>query len=490
MGERRRLTERRIALVREKLDFQVRLGRYDEAIDELSVWTEAYPHSESLAALLVRALYGSGRQADALKVFPDLRARMIEDLGVEPGGEMQRVHQAVLREDDAFLRVAQKGVAQQEEPADMWPAAVRRRCPRDELPVGLGELIGRERELGLLTATVDGEVVTVAAVDGMAGAGKTALAVSAARELRERCPDGCLFVELHTHSARAAPDLPRVLRRLHRALGAADDGLDDGLDELAASWRAATASLRLVLVLDDAAGAEQVRPLLPAGAGSVVLVTSRRRLVGLDVDRRVSLESLDLDAAEGLLNRIVGTSRAGREPDAVRELAELCAGLPLALSIAGARLQTRPTWTVGHLVSRLADDESRLRGLTAGDRSLEAAFRTSYGLLTAAERRAFRVLGLSPASRLDRLILAAMLDCPAGDAERVLESLVDANLLQQPSAGRYRLHDLVALYARRVASVGSCVDGDAAEAWFARAEASVDGRSPNGATPAIVRSNG
>lgn len=454
-GERRRLQERRIALVQEKLDAQIRLGRYDEAIDELSVWTVAYPLSESMAALQVRALYGSGRQADALRVLPDLRSRLVEDLGVEPGDEMQRAHQAVLRRDGRLLGIADPPESAVRPPVVVTAPAGPAHRVRDELPVGVGELIGRDRELELLTVAAGDrgeQAVTVSAVDGVAGAGKTALAVNAARALRERCPDGCLFVDLHGHSGRAAPVLQRVLRRLLRTVGVDDNGIPDDLDELAASWRAATSSLRVVLVLDDAAGAEQVRPLLPTGAGSVVLVTSRRRLTGLDVLRRVSLDALDLDSAQLLLSRIVGPVRAGRERDAVRHLARLCGRLPLALRIAGSRLQTRPTWTFGELTARLADDEAIFGELIAEDRSVEAAFRLSYEQLPDAEQRAFRVLGLAPAPEVDRLTLAALLGRPPEHAGRVLENLVDASLLQETGPGRYRPHDLVAAYARQLAA--------------------------------------
>jgi DNA-binding SARP family transcriptional activator/Tfp pilus assembly protein PilF len=439
LGQRERLTQRRIALTQEKLDWQIRLGRYTDAIDELSGLTAAHPYNETLATLLMRAYYGSGRQGDALNVREELRGRLVEKYGTDPGAEVRRVHEAILREDDASL-----GIAPRQELLD--------RRPRDELPIDVGELAGRERELELLTAPVGAGAVTVAAVDGVAGAGKTALVVRAAQAFREQCPDGRLFVDLHAHSEKAAAlDSQRALRRLLRAVGVLDTTMPDDLDELAASWRAATAALRLVLVLDDAVGAEQVRPLLPAGAGSVVLVTSRRRLTGLDVDRRASLGPLELDEAAGLLNRIVGAPRADREPDRVREVARLCGRLPLALRIAGARLQNRPQWTFKDLVSRLTDGESLLGELTAEDRSVEAAFRLSYDQLPSAEQRAFRMLGLSPTAELDRLALAAMLSCSPGEAERLLENLVDASLVQQPAVGRYRMHDLVAVYAQQLA---------------------------------------
>ncbi|TJZ57273.1 tetratricopeptide repeat protein [Streptomyces piniterrae] len=449
-GERLRLTERRLALAQDKLACQLRLGRHIEALGELSALTATHPYHEALAALLMRALYLGDRQSDALDVFAEVRGRLVREQGAEPGSELRRVHEAVLRGDDAFLLGS---AVRPHRPTDQRPAAARRkRRVRNELPADVGNFTGRDRELELLLAPADDQVVTVRAVDGMAGVGKTALAVRAARALLEQCPDGCLFVDLHGHrEGRETAVAQRVLRRLLRAVGADEGDESEDLDELAASWRTATASLRLLLVLDDVSGAEQVRPLLPAGAGSMVLVTSRQRLPGLDVDRRISLAPLDIDQAVGLLTRIVGGEGSDDERAAVRELARLCDQLPLALRIVGARIQNRPLWAVERMAARLADDERRLGELTVEDRSVEAAFQVSYDQLPAAERRAFRALGLSPTVELDRLTLAAMLDRTPSEAQRALDSLADTSLVQQVAADRYRMHDLVAVYARRVA---------------------------------------
>ncbi|WP_031498115.1 AfsR/SARP family transcriptional regulator [Streptomyces bicolor] len=470
-GERLRLTERRLVLVQEKLDCRLRSGRHADAVGELFSLTTAHPYNEALAALLMRALHAGNRQADALEVYAAFRRRLVDEQGVEPGAELRRAHEAVLRGDATFPPGAdvrhRDGTARRHPNpnpnpnphanAPSHPPAPRKHCIRHELPVEIGDFMGRDRELGLLVAPADARVVTVRAVDGMAGVGKTALVVRAARVLRERYPDGCLFVELHGHREdRETVGRQRVLRRLLRAVGAGEGEDSEDLDELAASWRAATASVRLLLVLDDPPRAEQVRPLLPAGAGSMVLVTSRRRLTGLDAHRRVSLAPLDIDEAAGLLTRIVGDEGgregSGRERAAVRELATLCDRLPLALRIVGARIQDRPPWAVEALVARLTDDERRLDELSVEDRSVEAAFRVSYEQLPAAEQRAFRALGLSPTVRLDRLTLAALLDRTPPEAERSLESLADASLVQRVTADRYRLHDLVAAYARRVAA--------------------------------------
>ncbi|GGU71076.1 SARP family transcriptional regulator [Streptomyces albospinus] len=444
-GERQRLAQRQRTVRQERLECLVRLGRSPDALDDLAALSASEPYDESLAALWMRALYGSGRQAAALSAYQDLRGRLRDELGVDPGTELRRVHQAVLRRDDEQLLG----------PAAARPAAVPS-GPRprrvNELPGDIGRLVGRERELALLTASLPPESVSIVTVDGTAGVGKTALVIHAARRISAHYPDGCLFVDLRAHgTGRQHVPPQRVLRRLLRAVGAADSEVPDDLDELTGAWRAATGSLRLLLVVDDALDAQQIVPLLPAGPGSTVLVAGRRRLTGLDADRRVTLEPLE--AAEGLslLRHIVGEERADREPEATRALVRLCDGLPLALRIAGARLQTRPAWTLAYLVDRMAGDEHRLGELSTGDRSVEAAFRLSYDQLTPRQQHGFRALGLSPTVEFDPRTPAAMLGRSAREAEQILESLVDASLVQQPRPGRYRLHDLVRVHARRLA---------------------------------------
>ncbi|MFK4066184.1 BTAD domain-containing putative transcriptional regulator [Streptomyces sp. NPDC029674] len=451
-AERQRLAGQRRALHQERAECLVLLGRYAEALDELAAAPTARPHDEPLAALRMRALYGSGRQAEALAAYRETRDRLRDELGVEPGDELRRTHQAVLRRDDPLL------LGHPATPRTTGPSTPARTPPpprprRNELPGDTAWLVGREDELALLTAPVPGGSVSVAAVDGTAGVGKTALLVRAAWTLHDQYPDGCLFVDLHTHGAPHESLRPqRALHRLLRAVNAADDELPDDQQELVAAWRAATSSLRLLLVVDDARSAEQVRPLLPAGPGSRVLVAGRQRLPGLDADRRLTVEPLDTGEAVTLLTRLLGEPRAEREPEAAQELARRCGGLPLALRIAGARLQNRPAWTLAHLVGRMSDDERRLGELRAEDRSVEAAFRMSYDLLAPELRRGFRALGQSPTADFDGLTPAVMLGRPLRDAEDVLERLVDASLLQQPRPGRYRLHDLVRDHTRRLAA--------------------------------------
>ncbi|MEV0521967.1 BTAD domain-containing putative transcriptional regulator [Streptomyces sp. NPDC050439] len=466
-AERQRLARRRRTLHQERVECLVLLGRNAEALDELLAAPMAQPYDEPLAALRMRALYGSGRQAEALAVYQETRHRLRDELGVEPGEELRRVHQGVLRRDDPLLlgRAPSPGAALSPQSPPLAaaappapepsppPPAPTPRPRRNELPGDTACLVGRETELALLTAPAPVGSVSVAVVDGTAGVGKTALLVRAAWMLQDQYPDGCLFVDLHTHGAPHESLRPqRALHQLLRAVNGADDELPDGLGELVTAWRAATSSLRLLVVVDDAGSAEQVRPLLPAGPGSRVLVAGRRRLPGLDADQRLTVEPLDTGEAVTLLSRLLGEQRAGQEPKAAQELAHRCGGLPLALRIAGARLQNRPAWTLAHLVGRMSDDQRRLGELKAEDRSVETAFRMSYDLLAPELRRCFRALSQAPTAEFDGLTPAVMLGHSLRDTEDLLERLVDASLLQQPRPSRYRLHDLVRDHTRRLAA--------------------------------------
>ncbi|MFD9500459.1 BTAD domain-containing putative transcriptional regulator [Streptomyces sp. NPDC060035] len=458
-AERQRLLERRLSLRLERLECLVLLGRSADALDELAALSTSDPLNESALALRMRALYGSGRQAEALNSYQDMRRRLRDELGVDPGEELRRTYDAVLHQDDARLLVGATAHSVAPAPQPRFHRTV------NDLPGDAGHLIGREAELAQLIAPYPPGSVSIMTVDGSAGVGKTALVVRAARELSAQYPDGCLFVDLRAHSTQQRQAPERALQRLLRSLGAAKGELPSDLEELTTVWRATTSPLRLLLVLDDALDAEQIRPLLPAGAGSRVLVAGRRRLAELDADRRVTLEPLESGDAVSLLRHIIGEERTGREPEATHQLVGLCDGLPLALRIAGSRLQNRDTWTVEYLVSRMAGDEHRLGELSIGNRSVEAAFRLSYDQLAPEQQRGFRALGLAPTVEFDVLTAATMLDWPSRDTERVLESLVDTSLVQEPRPGRYRLHDLVRVHARRLA------EGAPAEAAASRTAA-------------------
>lgn len=325
------------------------------------------------------------------------------------------------------------------------------RPPRNDLPRDVPDFTGREAELAAVLAAVAGSGLV--AVDGMAGVGKTCLAVHAAHRLGADYPDAQLYLDLHGFTEGREPVGPeRALRTLLAALDVPSDRVPQtGVEELAACWRAELAGRRAVVVLDNAADAEQVRLLLPGAGPSVALITSRNRLLDLDDAPPVSLDVLPPQDSAQLLARASGeadggSGRLAREPDAAAEVLRLCGHLPLALRLAAARLRHRPGWTVGVLVERMTDGGSGL------DEAFGAALAMSVRQLGRAQHRMFRLLGLLPGSSFDAYVAAALADVSPRTAQAMLEDLLDAHLVQQSAAGRYRLHDLVRQHARRVAA--------------------------------------
>ncbi|GII63740.1 hypothetical protein Skr01_38250 [Sphaerisporangium krabiense] len=345
------------------------------------------------------------------------------------------------------------------EPAQAERGGTERTAGRDtpaapnHLPRRVNDFTGREAEVVRLVRTADTGVVLIDAIDGMAGVGKTALAVHVAHELTATYPDGQLYVNLHAHTpGRAALEPADALGALLRMAGLPADAIPAGTEEAAALWRATLAERRMLIVLDDAADAGQVRPLLPGVGGARVFVTSRRRLTGLEDTTVISLDMLPATAARTLLTQIVGRARATAEPEALAEVAELCGRLPLALRIAGSRLRHRPAWSLAHLADRLRDQHQRLRELRAGDRSVEAAFALSYQQVPAAQQRMFRLLGLLPGDDIDTAGAAALAAQPLEEAAELLEALLDAHLVEQPTVGRFSLHDLLRAHARAMSA--------------------------------------
>jgi tetratricopeptide (TPR) repeat protein len=318
---------------------------------------------------------------------------------------------------------------------------------RNDLPRDVPDFTGREAELGAVLAAVRTD--RVVAVDGMAGVGKTCLAVHAAHRLTTDYPDAQLYVDLHGFTAGREPLGPDpALRTLLAALGVASEKIpqEGGIEPLAACWRSELAHRRAVVVLDNAVDADQVRPLLPGAGPSVALITSRNRLLGLDEVPPVSLDVLTPEESAELLARASGDpggsdGRLARDPESAAEVLRLCGHLPLALRLAAARLRHRPGWTVGVLVERLAE----------GAGEFDTAFAMSVRQLDRAQQRFFRLLGMLPGATFDEYVAAALGDVPLRRAQAMLEDLLDAHLVQQPAAGRYRLHDLVRQHARRAA---------------------------------------
>ncbi|MFF9157583.1 ATP-binding protein [Streptomyces sp. NPDC014846] len=322
-----------------------------------------------------------------------------------------------------------------------------RPVPRNDLPRDVPDFTGREERLAELLAAVDSH--RVVSVDGMAGVGKTCLVVHAAHRLAADFPDAQLYVDLHGFTEGRPPlDPDSALRMLLGALDVPSEKVpQEGIEQLAACWRSELARRRVVVVLDNAADAGQVRPLLPGAGPSVALITSRNRLLGLDEVPPVSLDVLTPRESAELLARASGDpggpdGRLAREPEAAAEVLRLCGRLPLALRLAAARLRHRPGWTVGILVERLAQGASEF----------DTAFAMSVRQLDRPRARVFRMLGLLPGATFDAYVAAALADVPLHSAQDMLEDLVDAHLVQQPTPGRYRLHDLVHEHARRASA--------------------------------------
>ena len=282
--------------------------------------------------------------------------------------------------------------------------------------------------------------------------GKTTLAVHVAHRLTARFPDGCLFLDLHGYTRAIRPVGPgQGLERLLRALGVPGEQIPADLDDRAALYRSRTAGRRLLIVLDNARTAEQVRLLLPAQPGCLVLVTSRRRLTALDEALPLSLDILPVTDAATLFSRIAGPGRTSGHSVAVERVVEPCGRLPLAIRIAAARLRARSAWTVAHLADRLADHHHRLGELDDGERGVAAAFALSYEELAGEHQHMFRRLSLHPGADTDPYAAAALAGLSLSRAGRILEDLLDAHLLLQAVPGRYRFHDLMRAYAADLA---------------------------------------
>lgn len=293
--------------------------------------------------------------------------------------------------------------------------------------------------------------VPVCVVAGMAGVGKTTLAVHVAHQLRERFQDGQYYVDLHGMDARSlAADA--VLVGFLRSLHLRGAGIPETLDQRATLWRSRLAGRRALIVLDNAATEDQIRPVLPGAPGCAVLVTSRTPLAGLDSAKLISLDVLPGGQAIQLLARIVGAERIRSQEAAAETIVRFCAGLPLAVRLAGVRLAARPHWPVQRLAELLADECRRLDELSVGDRGVRASVALSYRSLGDRERRAFRLLGLIDAADFTPMAAAALLDTTVAEAGEALDRLVDAQLLQalpeHADHTRYRFHDLVRIFAR------------------------------------------
>jgi tetratricopeptide (TPR) repeat protein/DNA-binding SARP family transcriptional activator len=457
-GLRQGLHDEYHATIYKLLTQQLHAGDHDQAHTIVTRLLHEQVPTDQLIVLALHVLARSGRHADIPALLTRATQRMQAMVGAQPGEQVRQLarrlladpgqSQTLLRAGPSLDRAAAADENHVPDDAAMAGTELSRPVPR-QLPAPAQVFTGRITELADLVNVHDASTVVITAIDGMAGVGKTALAVQAAHQMAGRYPDGQLFIDLHGYTQGVTPIEPGdALDRLLRSLGVAVDRLPSELEERAGLFRSRLADQRMLIVLDNAATEDQVMPLLPGAPGCLVLVTSRRRLAGLDHTHTLSLDTLPPADAVTLLRHTTDESRlAGQPPDLVAELVELCDLLPLAIRIAAARLRSHPSWQVSHLVERLRDQRHRLGELAAGQRSVTAALDLSYRDLTPDQQRAYRLLGLHPGTDIDVYATAALLDSTVPDTGRLLDQLLEAHLLQEPTPGRYRFHDLTRAHA-------------------------------------------
>ncbi|MBL1101895.1 tetratricopeptide repeat protein [Streptomyces sp. 205] len=448
------LSEQRLQATVSRISASLRLGRFAGSVGELAALVRQHPEDESLAGLLMLAYYGSGRYTEALRVHQQARQLLMAEFGSRPGVELNRIHRGILdrrpaenliQGSDVTTSLPSSGTGSRSTPP-----------PPQNLPYQ-PPLVGRRSELDALIASVgaksaaSGSVLTLETVSGMAGVGKTAVAVHTARSLASRFPDGQAFLDLRAHSPAQGPMSPSAaLSTLLRMFGVSPDTIPVQLDELIAQWRTTIAARRAVIVLDDAASPEQVSPLLPGNSPSLTIITSRRHLAGLPHALPIPLDVLPADDAVALFRSFAGQERT-QDAAATTRIVHMCGYLPLAIELVASRYRSRPSWTLTTLSERLARGTGPLNEIRNADEEMVRAFDLSYRALDQAQRRAFRRLGLHPGPDFTAKAAAALLDLPAEETERLIEALLECHLLREPTPDRYRYHDLLGEYARMLA---------------------------------------
>jgi DNA-binding SARP family transcriptional activator/tetratricopeptide (TPR) repeat protein len=461
LTEAPRLAEMALQALEWRVDADLSLGRHDDVIAGLRQVALRYPFRERFHEQLVLALARSGRQADALSAYRDARRCIVAELGVEPGPGLRALNQRIIAADPEL----------QAPGPPPWAVPAARVKPQPpgrpeyrvaQLPPDVADFTGRASQTADLAAWITRSGgghpsdLRIGAVTGPGGAGKTALAIHVAHEVSGQFPDGQLHADLRGGDPRPASSR-EVLARLLRDLGAARQDMPaapDADEELQAAYRSLLSGRRMLIVLDNARNAAQVRPLLPGSGDCAVLVTSRRRLAVPDGARVLELGMLSEADALTLLSQVVGGQRVAAEPDAARDVLSACGGLPLAIRIAASRLASRPDWSLRSFADRLADQRGWLDELQSGDRAVRGSFAVSYeGLPQPAGRgdagpaRAFRLLGTWPGPSLSLNGAAAMLGSTPQAAARPVDELADAHLIQSAGPGRYGFHDLLRVYA-------------------------------------------
>jgi DNA-binding SARP family transcriptional activator/putative ubiquitin-RnfH superfamily antitoxin RatB of RatAB toxin-antitoxin module len=481
-----RFEDNRLAAIEERVRIDLALGKHREIISELGALTNEYPLSERLTGFRMLALYRSGRQADALEVGRRIRVTLVEELGIEPGPELRRLETAILNRDPELdLREVDLRPDPAPDTAEnrVVPTAEPAVIPR-QLPASIADFTGREAQLDEIRQILAGDHSTdwyamrIVAISGKGGVGKSSLAVRVAHELGDAFPDGVLYGDLHNPDGDITS---KLLARFLRALGISGSTMPDDTEERVELYRSLLADKKMLVVLDDVTSEEQVQALLPGSPTCAVITTSRMRMSGLSGATLVDIDVLDTGKSMELLAKIVDSDRVRAEESATVELVRLCGGLPLALRIAGARLTSRPHWSIGALVRRLSAEAGGLDELAYRGLELRANIDLTYRSLSAQASRLLRLLTLIPAPDIAEWTAAALLDTDLTDAADVLENLVDVQLLdtvQFPGKPvRYRLHNLIRIYAlEQLMRTESRADRDqvmerALGAWLALASA-------------------
>ncbi|MER5464656.1 BTAD domain-containing putative transcriptional regulator [Streptomyces sp. NPDC002668] len=452
-AQRERLDRLRLSALEANLAVRLELGEHADTARELAALVAEHPLDERFREMLMLALYRSGRQAEALMTYGEARKVLAEELGIDPGPELRHMYERILRADNGLI--APPTLAHPPGPAPDQPTPA-------QLPIDLPAFVGRAAQLARVDLVLDGNgemptTVNISAITGMAGVGKSTFAVHWAHRVAPRFPDGQLYINLRGFDPAGLPIAPdRAQRTVLESLGADPLSLPQNADALAACYRTRLAGRRVLLLLDNARDAQQVRPLLPASPGCMVIVTSRNRLSGLiatEGARPIHLDVLSVTEARDFLVRRLGANRVAAEPAAVDEIIEHCARLPLALSIAAARAQTRSAFPLATLAGELADGQSRLNTLSDTDAATDVrgVFSWSYHALTPAAARLFRLIALHPGPDTSLTAAASLTGLTVPHTHQLLTELAHAHLVDEPVPGRYTPHDLLRTYAGELA---------------------------------------
>jgi tetratricopeptide (TPR) repeat protein/DNA-binding SARP family transcriptional activator len=427
------LDEERRAAIIERIGFELELGRHADLVGELRHLLARYPLDETLVAHQMTALYRNARQADALSLYRETRSRLIEEQGAEPAAMLSELHQRILAADPGLLgRPAGRTGAQ---------AAVP-----DTLPPETTDFVGREDELKLLSEE-HGSTPWIAVIAGMPGVGKTTLAVRAARLVSAQYPDGAIYLDLHSHDPASHPLLPaEALDELLRLLAVPAAQIPKAVGERSALWRAHLSRRRVVVIFDDAAGPDQIRPLLPVTGQCLILITTRRRFAGPDGARTLPLDVLPVDEAIMLFQRIAGERRV-IDAGQVAATVDLCGRLPLAIKLTAGRIAQANPPSLDDLIAEWSQSAAWLGGTGAASPEVIAAFDLSYRALEPGHQQFFRRLGISPCATHSPAAAAALGGCSFAEAEKALAVLLDCHLLTQAPDGQFRLHDLIRGYS-------------------------------------------